>query len=61
MKGMGHLMDNESGFDQFASNYREIHTENIQGISGVNSSYFGRQKIEMVHRNWVRGGGKSKQ
>ena len=54
-KGMN-SMDKKSEFDTFANNYREIHTKNIQGISGVDSSYFGRQKIEMIYRNWVRGG-----
>lgn len=45
-------MDRKTDFDDFAENYREIHTENVQGISGVDSSYFGRQKVEIIKKEW---------
>lgn len=38
-------MQEEMDFDQFADNYRSIHTENIKGISGVDSDYFSEYKI----------------
>lgn len=49
-------MSDKADFDNYAENYREIHTKNIQGISGVDSSYFGRQKVEIIKKEW--GGGK---
>lgn len=49
-------MNKKSEFDSFAENYREIHTKNIQGISGVDSSYFGRQKVEIIKKDWGGGG-----
>ncbi len=49
-------MYKQSEFDNFADNYREIHTKNVQGISGVDSSYFGRQKVEIIKKEW--GGGR---
>lgn len=45
-------MNKQSEFDNFADNYREIHTKNVQGISGVDSSYFGRQKVEIIKKEW---------
>lgn len=48
-------MGQKAEFDRFAENYREIHTKNIQGISGVDSDYFGRYKVEIVKKEW--GGG----
>lgn len=39
-------MNNE--FDQFAENYRAIHTENVKGLSGVDSDYFSKYKIEEI-------------
>lgn len=45
-------MSEKSDFDNFAENYREIHTKNVQGISGVDSSYFGRQKVEIIKKEW---------
>lgn len=51
-------MNQKSEFDNFAENYRQIHTKNVQGVSGVDSSYFGRQKVEMIKKE--RGGVKSK-
>lgn len=47
-------MERKTDFDNFAENYREIHTQNVQGISGVDSSYFGRQKVEIIKNE--RGG-----
>lgn len=51
-------MERKTDFDNFAENYREIHTQNVQGISGVDSSYFGRQKVEIIKNE--RGGEKRK-
>lgn len=45
-------MSEKSEFDNFAENYREIHTKNVQGISGADSSYFGRQKVEIIKKEW---------
>ncbi len=45
-------MNKKSDFDNFAENYREIHTKNVQGVSGVDSGYFGRQKIEIIQKEW---------
>ncbi|MDX2190217.1 MAG: class I SAM-dependent methyltransferase [Bacteroidota bacterium] len=36
-------------FDQFADDYRTIHTENIK-ISGADSDYFSKYRIEEIHR-----------
>ncbi|MDE7313186.1 MAG: hypothetical protein K2N87_16450 [Eubacterium sp.] len=44
-------MDKKFVFDEFAENYREIHTESVQGVSGVDSSYFGRQKVEIIKKD----------
>lgn len=35
-------------FDDYARDYREIHTKNIQGISGTDSSYFGEFKVKII-------------
>lgn len=51
-------MNKKSEFDSFAEDYRLIHTKNIQGISGVDSSYFGRQKVQLIKKEW--GGRKEK-
>jgi len=48
-------------FDRFAENYREIHTKNIQGISGVDSDYFGRYKVEIVKTYFDEGKLKKKE
>lgn len=45
-------MNKKSEFDSFAEDYRLIHTKNIQGISGVDSSYFGRQKVQLIKKEW---------
>ena len=45
-------MGQKAEFDRFAENYREIHTKNIQGISGVDSDYFCRYKVEIVKKEW---------
>ena len=50
-------MGQKAEFDRFAENYREIHTKNIQGISGVDSDYFGRYKVEIVKKEWGGGSG----
>ena len=52
-------MGQKAEFDRFAENYREIHTKNIQGISGVDSDYFGRYKVEIVKKEWGGVGGVS--
>lgn len=41
-------------FDQYANNYRDIHTKNIEKISGTDSSYFGEYKIKEIrgHEKW---------
>lgn len=49
-------MGQKAEFDRFAENYREIHTKNIQGISGADSDYFGKYKVEIVKKEW--GGGR---
>ncbi len=36
-------------FDCFADNYRRIHSENVR-ISGVDSAYFARHKLEQIRR-----------
>ena len=41
---------NNNDFDQFAEDYRFIHTKNIQGISGTDSDYFSKYKIEEVKK-----------
>ena len=38
-----------SEFDCFADNYRLIHSENVR-ISGVDSAYFARHKLEQIRR-----------
>lgn len=43
-----------SEFDKFASDYRQIHTESIKQMSGTDSEYFCRYKIEEVHRRFPR-------
>lgn len=45
-------MGQKAEFDRFAENYREIHTKNIQGISGADSDYFGKYKVEIVKKEW---------
>lgn len=35
-------------FDEFAQDYRSIHTRNIGKVSGVDSNYFSKYKIELV-------------
>ena len=45
-------MGQKAEFDRFAENYREIDTKNIEGISGVDSDYFGRYKVEIVKKEW---------
>lgn len=37
-------------FDKFANNYREIHTENVQKVSGADSDYFTEYKIAEISR-----------
>jgi len=40
----------QNDFDQFASDYRKIHTENIQKISGTDSEAFSEYKIVTVKK-----------
>lgn len=35
-------------FDQFAKDYREIHTQNVEKLSGADSDYFSKYKIEEI-------------
>lgn len=35
-------------FDDYAEDYREIHTRNVQAVSGTDSSYFGEYKIKII-------------
>lgn len=45
-------------FDRFATDYREIHTQNIGKVSGVDSDYFSEYKIkELYERKNVSGQG----
>lgn len=53
-KGVAEKMENNSYFDNFARNYRAIHTKNVKGISGVDSSYFGRHKVELIKKDLGR-------
>lgn len=43
-------MNDKTDFDHFAHDYRIIHDKNIRNISGTNSEYFGRYKVEEVRR-----------
>lgn len=52
-------MGKKVDFDSFAKDYRQIHTKNVQGISGVDSHYFGMHKVKIIRKEWTRGGGKS--
>lgn len=45
------------GFDEFAEDYREIHTKNVQGISGADSSYFGEFKVRIIWEELYGTGG----
>lgn len=43
-------MKNSNEFDKFANNYRELHTKNVQNVSGESSNYFSEYKIkELCH------------
>ena len=43
-------MKNSNEFDKFANNYRELHTKNVQDVSGESSNYFSEYKIkELCH------------
>ena len=35
-------------FDEFASDYREVHTKNVEGLTGKNSEYFSEYKIKEI-------------
>jgi len=37
--------ENLADFDDYASDYREIHTKNVYGLSGADSDYFSEYKI----------------
>lgn len=37
-----------TNFDEYADNYREIHTENVRALSGADSDYFSEYKIVEV-------------
>lgn len=37
-------------FDEFAEDYRKIHTENVSAISGADSDYFSKYKFEEIAR-----------
>lgn len=50
-------MRKKTDFDCFAENYREIHTKNVQKISGADSDYFGRYKVEIVKKQSGGGSG----
>ncbi len=39
-------------FDEFAANYREVHTENVQKLSGKDSEYFSEYKIVELSRRF---------
>ncbi len=39
----------KNSFDQYADNYRQIHTKNVQGISGESSDYFSEYKIQELY------------
>lgn len=43
-------MYDKTDFDDFAYDYRKIHNQNIGNISGTDSEYFGRYKVEEVRR-----------
>lgn len=53
----GIMKKEKTGFDHFAEDYRKIHTKNVYGISGVDSSYFGEQKVKIIWKEILRGGG----
>ena len=40
----------DDNFDEFAANYRAIHTENVQKLSGKGSEYFSEYKISELAR-----------
>jgi hypothetical protein len=40
----------EQDFNNFAKDYRQIHTENVQGISGADSYYFAEYKVKELSR-----------
>ena len=43
-----YIKQSEPEFDQFASDYRQIHTENINKVSGADSEYFSEYKIKEI-------------
>lgn len=38
----------QADFDEYAKDYREIHTKNIQAFSGKDSGYFGEYKVRII-------------
>ena len=43
-----YIKQSEPEFDQFASDYRQIHTETINKVSGADSDYFSEYKIKEI-------------
>lgn len=41
------MRNTTTNFDDFAPDYRKIHTENICKIGGTDSSYFGEYKVKL--------------
>lgn len=39
---------NEVDFDDYAKNYREVHTENIHSVTGADSDYFCENKVRII-------------
>lgn len=40
----------EQDFNNFAEEYRQIHTQNVQGVSGVDSYYFAEYKVKELQQ-----------
>lgn len=40
----------QADFDEYAKDYREIHTKNIQSFSGKDSGYFGEYKVRIINQ-----------
>ena len=45
------MRNTTTNFDDFAPDYRKIHTENICKIGGTDSSYFGEYKVKIISAN----------
>lgn len=47
-EGVNMVNNDKNDFDNYADNYREIHTQNIQKLSGKDSDYFSEYKIKEI-------------